>query len=443
MSDPTGEVTDLLQHLIRNACVNDGTPESGHEVRSVDTLAAYLQAPGLELQRYEPTPGRGSLVLRIEGSDPKAPTLMLMGHLDVVPVDLDGWSHDPFAGELADGVVWGRGAIDMLDVTAAMAVAVRGLLRGGFRPNGTLVYAAMADEEAFGTHGAQWLLEHEWDAVRADYVVTEFGGMRLPTEGPPVLPIIVAEKGVGWVKLRVHGTPGHGSMPYATDNALVKAARVVDRIAGYRPPRRFLELWTHFVEGMRFPEPLTRGLLQEELFDRAIAGLPVGLARMYDASTHTTFAPTMLKAGQKINVIPAHADLEVDIRTLPGDDRARVREMLAEAIGDLWSEVEIVDEGNNPATESPINTPLYDAIARVSARLVPGATTVPTLLVGATDSRFYRRKGVTAYGAGLMSERIPFGQFATMFHGDDERVDQETLRLCTELFAQLPRELLL
>src|SRR5438874_3601412 len=228
------ETTELLQHLIRNACVNDGTIESGHETRSVDTLDAFLRAPGVEIERYEPVPGRASLVLRIEGTDKTAPSLHLMGHTDVVPVTPSGWQRDPFGGELVDGVVWGRGAIDMLDVTASMAVAVKQLVQRGFRPKGTLIYSAVADEEALGTHGAQWLTEHKWDAVKSDYLVTEFGGARIPIGSGAKLPIMTAEKGSQWTRLRVKGTPGHGSMPYRSDNALVKASELVTRVAKYK-----------------------------------------------------------------------------------------------------------------------------------------------------------------------------------------------------------------
>jgi acetylornithine deacetylase/succinyl-diaminopimelate desuccinylase-like protein len=158
--DPTGEVTELISTLIRNACVNDGTAESGQEARSVDTLAAYLEGGGLDLERYEPVPGRASLVTRIEGRDPDAPTLLLMGHTDVVPVNPAGWTRDPFGGEVVDGVVWGRGAVDMLNLTSSMAVATKRLAQRGFRPEGTLIYLAVADEEALGTHGAKHLTEH-------------------------------------------------------------------------------------------------------------------------------------------------------------------------------------------------------------------------------------------------------------------------------------------
>src|SRR5919106_3084133 len=212
--DPTLEATELLQDLIRNQCVNDGTVESGGEARSVDLLNGYLAGSGLDVERYEPQAGRASLVARIEGSDPKAPSLLLMGHTDVVPVNAERWRRDPFGGELVDGEVWGRGAVDMLNETSSMAVAFRRLAQDGFKPKGTLAYLAVADEEALGTWGADWLLQNQADAVKADFVVTEFGGFRmpLPSTSGPKLPIMVGEKGSYWCAIRVGGTPGHGSM---------------------------------------------------------------------------------------------------------------------------------------------------------------------------------------------------------------------------------------
>src|SRR5512134_3399116 len=177
MNALTPLTTELLQQMIRNACVNDGSPASGFEVRSADLLQTFLEGSGLDLQRYEAAPGRVSLVARIEGTDPSAPSLCLMGHTDVVPVNPDGWTHDPFGGELIDGEVWGRGAVDMLNLTSSMAVATRRLADEGFRPKGTLIYLAVADEEALGSHGAAWLTEHAPEAVGADYVLTESGGM--------------------------------------------------------------------------------------------------------------------------------------------------------------------------------------------------------------------------------------------------------------------------
>ncbi|HKW77873.1 MAG TPA: M20/M25/M40 family metallo-hydrolase [Candidatus Limnocylindria bacterium] len=434
------ETTDLLQHLIRNECVNDGTAGSGHEARSVDTLEAYLRAPGVELERYESAPGRGNLVLRIEGTDRSAPSLHLMGHTDVVPVNRAGWRHDPFGGEIIEGEVWGRGALDMLDVTASMAVAVKKLVASGHRPRGTLVYTAVADEEALGTYGAQWLTEHKWDAVRTDYLVTEFGGARFPIGSGVKLPIMTAEKGSQWTRLRVKGTPGHGSMPYKSDNALVKASELVTRIARYKAPLHLQDLWKQFVEGIDLPAVQRIALTTPATFDAALDRMPDGVDKMAYAATRTTLSPNIARAGVKTNIIPDTAEIEIDIRTLPGDDGDGVRAMLREAAGDLWKDVEITDEGDNPATASPTKTPLWDALTKVTQRLVPGSTTVPFLIVGATDARFFRRKGVVAYGYGLMSERIPFGEFAKLFHGNNERVDTDTLALMTPLWEGVIRE---
>jgi acetylornithine deacetylase/succinyl-diaminopimelate desuccinylase-like protein len=444
MTEMVAEVTDLLQQLIRNACVNDGSPASGGELRNVDLLDSYLAGTGLDMQRFEAAPGRGNLVARMQGSDPSAPALILMGHIDVVPVNPDNWQRDPFAGELVDGVVWGRGAVDMLNLTASMAVATKRLAEGGFRPKGTLIYLAVADEEALGTFGAKWMLDNEPDAVRADYVVTEAGGFRmpLPSMSGPKLPVMVGEKGTYWCKIHVRGKPGHGSMPLRTDNALVKAAEVVRRIASYQPETNLHDVWREFVEQADLPPEMAAMLLDPVAVKGFYENAPdIGMARMVHACTHTTFAPTIMHGGIKTNVIPDSVELQVDIRTLPGQTAADIRAMLDEALGDLRDEVEIQAQSDDPSSASSLETPLWDSIRRVTEKLVPGATTIPFMIVGATDARFFRRAGATAYGAGLFSDRISFADFASMFHGDNERIDQESLRLSTELWEALARDL--
>jgi acetylornithine deacetylase/succinyl-diaminopimelate desuccinylase-like protein len=436
------EVGDLLQHLIRNECVNDGTPDSGNESTSADVLAQYLGGVGIDLERYTARPGRDNLVARIEGSDPDAPTLLLMGHTDVVPVNEDGWQRDPFGGELVDGEIWGRGAVDMLNLTASMAVGFRNLAAQGFRPRGTLIYLAVADEENLGTWGAEHLVERERDAVMADYVITEAGGFQLPTATGPRLPVIVGEKGSYWCRITVRGTPGHASQPFRTDNALVTAAEIVRRLAEYRPPTQIHETWRRFIEGVDFGPEWNRQLLDEAHLWDFCHELPLGLARQAHACTHTTFAPTIMHGGTKTNVIPDEVTVDVDIRTLPGQTSGDIERMLSEALGDLAAGVTIASSDENESTSSPADTPLWDALGRVSAKLVDDASLVPFLTVGATDARFFRRKGSTAYGFGLFSRRLSFEDYATMFHGNDERVDVDSLVLSTHLWEALAHDFL-
>jgi len=440
--DLTGEVTELLQALIRNQCVNDGTVESGHEVRSADVLTQVLDGPGLDLQTFEPEPGRTSVVARIEGTDPDAPSLLLMGHTDVVPVSPERWRHDPFGGDVIDGEVWGRGAVDMLNLTASMAVATRRLADSGFRPEGTLVYLGVADEEALGAHGAKWLTDHAPEAVYADFVITESGGMPTETPGGLKLPLIVAEKGCFWCTLRVTGTPGHGSQSYRVDNALVKAAEVVRRVSAYTPETRIHETWSRFVDQIGFPAELSDPLLHPDSFLEALELYPEAMARLFHACTHTSIAPTIIRGGSKVNVVPDAVEIDLDIRIVPGETEEDVRRMLAEAIGDLEDSVEVVVHVAEPPSESPIDTPLYESLQRLVPRWYEGSSVVPMLTVGATDARFFRWNGMTAYGFGLFSQKMTYEDYSVMFHGDDERVDQESLRLSTELWEAVAQDLL-
>jgi len=438
-----GEVAELLQQMIRNACVNDGTPESGHEQRNAEVLRSVLERPGLDLEVYEPLPGRSSLVARIEGRRPGAPSLTLLGHTDVVPANADDWRHDPFGGELIDGEVWGRGAVDMLNLTASMAVAVRHLADDGFRPEGDLLFIGVADEEALGSHGAQWLTDHAVDEVRVDYLITEAGGFPTHTAKGIRLPVITGEKGVFWCILTVRGTPGHASQPLRTDNALVKAAEVVRRLAEHDMPADIHDSWRRFIEGLDLGPEMTEPLLDPERIGRFCEELPaLGLARQAHACTHTTMAPTVMHAGTKVNVIPDRVQLQVDIRTLPGWGRREVEAMLSDALGDLAGDVEVHWQFADPASTSPTTTPLWDALERVARHAYPDARCVPFLTVGATDARFFRRIGTVAYGFGLFSERLTFDQYASMFHGIDERVDVASLGLSARLWDDLAREAL-
>ncbi len=437
------EAVELLRQLIRNRCVNDGSVASGEEARNAEVLVSVLEEAGADLERFEPVPGRVSLVARIEGSDPEAPSLCYLGHTDVVPVNEDNWSRDPFGGELVDGEVWGRGAVDMLNLTTAMSLAFARLSRRGFAPRGSLVLAAVADEEALGAHGAGWLTEHAADAVAADYVLTESGGMPLEMPGGTLLEIPVAEKGSCWCRLRVTGEAGHASQPLRTDNALVTAAEVVRRLASFRTRPEVLAPWASFVEAAGLAPELASALVDETRLDGLLEEMDdVTLARHAHACTHTTMAPTILHGGTKINVIPDAVELQVDIRTMPGWTEADVRALIAEAVGELADKVEVLEAVDDPPSASSADTPLFSAMRALAGRFHPDAVVVPSLMVGATDARFFRRKGVQAYGFGMFSNRLGYERYSAMFHGDDERIDVQSLEWSTAAFEELARDFL-
>ena len=444
----TGQTVELLQQMIRNQCVNDGTVGSGQEIRTSDLLRGYLEGSGLDIEVYEPAgaPGRTSLVARVEGSDPRAPTLCLMGHTDVVPVTRENWTRDPFGGELVNGEVWGRGAVDMLNLTASQAVALRALARrpGGWRPRGTLVYLACADEEAGGTLGAGHVCARHWDSLRASYLLTENGGTvsRGANHGELNVTVHVGEKGVAWRRLRVRGTPGHGSMPYGADNALVKAAQVVGRLAEYRPSPYVDGLWNGFVSSLSLDPQVKAALIDPSRLDEAIASLSTGMAKYAWSATHTTFSPTVCHGGVKTNVIPDVVDVEVDIRTVPGDSEDEVRRHLDKALGGLADEVEVEKLFSKPASMSPIDTPLWEVLGRVVDGHYPGARLMPRMIVGFTDAPYFREKGAVGYGFGLFSRTLTAEAMAGRFHGNDERIDVESLALTTQAWLDVCEQFL-
>ena len=417
----TGETVDLLQAMIRNQCVNDGRPESGEEDRTARLLRDELEGSGVDLQLFEPTPGRTSLVARYEGTDPDAPALCLMGHTDVVPVSPDGWQRDPFGGELVgsgdDAEVWGRGAVDMLNLTSSMAVAFRHMVTSGIRYPGDIVYFAVADEEAGG--------------------LTEFGGFAYNRPEGSSLLVTTAEKGIGWRRLRVKGTPGHGSAPLGSDNALIKAAEVVRRIAEYDPKAKIDDLWTAKLNALGISGDLRDRLMDPSALREAIDELPAGLAAQMHSCSHMSFSPNVIHGGVKTNVIPDEVVIEVDIRTLPGETSADVEANLNEAMGDLSSAVTVEVLQEDPSSASPAEGPLWDALGEAMRVAYPEAAVIPSMVTGGTDSRFFRERGVTAYGAGLLSSSIDAGEFFKRFHGHNERIDIASLRLTTRLWLDV------
>jgi acetylornithine deacetylase/succinyl-diaminopimelate desuccinylase-like protein len=427
---------ELLQRLIRNACVNDGTRAAGREVRSAETLEDFFGVTG---ERFEPAPGRRSLVYRVKGTDPAAPSLTLAPHLDVVPADASGWSLDPFAAEIVDGFVYGRGAVDMLNVTAAMAVAFKPYLTGERTPNGDLIFCALADEEAGGELGAAPLVQDHWDLVGCDYLLTEVAYPGLPGDLPGV-PVTVGEKGAYWSHLSATGTPGHGSAPYGTDNAIAKLTGGIAGIVESESPAAITPEWLDFVDSLGLDAQLTDRLRDLDTLDEAIdelAATDPTLARYVHAATHLTISPNVIRGGTKSNVIPDAAKAEVDIRSLPGMDRPFVESHLRKAMGSVSDQIEIIPVGDNPASISPVGNRLWDAIDAAVTELEGPRRLIPTMATVATDARFWRAEGTVAYGVGLFDDRMTFGEMLALFHGHDERVSVASVEKTAQLYERV------
>lgn len=422
----------LLQALIQNECVNNGDPDSGFEFRSVATLQQYF---GLEGRVFEPHPGRKSLLYRIPGRRPEAPRLMMMGHLDVVPVSPEGWTRPPFGGVIEDGFVWGRGAVDMLNVTAAMAVVAKRLLTGELpQPTGDILFLAVADEEAGGTYGAEWIIDHHWEEVACEFLLTEIAYPALATTDGMAAVINVGEKGPHWQMAYSEGVPGHASQPFATDNALVPMARAIAALAEADTPVIISDEWLAFVGVLDLPDELREALTDPDMVDEAVGTLAEkdeGFARYAHACTHMTVTPTILTSGTKANVIPDRAEAAFDIRTLPGQDETTVADHLAKVLGDDIERIRFVPQRSQTATSSKVGTELWEALIDAYEVHTGSRLVVPAITPAATDARFFRNRGVIAYGAGWFDDRMGFTDFLSMFHGHDERVSVASVEQTT------------
>ena len=430
----TSEAVALLQKLIRNKCVNDGTPESGHEHRSVETLRGFF---GVDGEVFEPMPGRQSLVYRVAGDDSSAPALALVPHLDVVPADPEGWSVDPFAASVDDGFIFGRGAIDMLNVTAAMAVAARPYLRGEIRPKGDLIFAAVADEEAGGVYGAKALVEERWDLVQAPYLLTEVAYPPPDNAKGVVVPVAVGEKGVFWSTVRSTGVPGHGSTPFGADNALEKLTEALHGLFKTPSPVMIGEEWVSFVHSLDLDPEVSEQLVDPDRVDDAIAVLAVSdprFASYAHALTHLTVSPNRAVAGTKTNIIADKARADVDIRALPGMDRNFIDSHLLKAMGSARDNVEIVPHQDLEATVSGTDNPLWAAIADSVEEIEGHRNLLPTMMTVGTDARFWRTRGSVAYGVGLYDDRTTFSEMLGLFHGHDEKVSIGSVNRTTQLY---------
>jgi acetylornithine deacetylase/succinyl-diaminopimelate desuccinylase-like protein len=426
------ETVDVLAQLVRFRTVNP----PGNERACQEWLAAYLREAGLELELMGDNPERPNLVARLRGEEP-GPVLAYASHVDTVLADAQDWTHDPWGGEVHDGFLWGRGAIDMKSQTAAEAVAAATLARNGWRPpRGELKLIAVVDEETGGRAGAQWLTEQRPDAARADWLLNEGGGQLMPYGDRRLYGVAFAEKGTVRFNVRARGQAGHAAVPAFGDNALLKLVPVLERLGAYRPDYDRADATRAAVEALGEDPDDPAGAV-----DR-VRSVEPRLAQLLEPALRVTAVPTRIFASEKINVIPARAELQVDCRMPPGVDAEHAMRGIRDLLSADGVEVGFLED-RVPGTASAHQSPLMDAIADWLGAHDPGAEAVPSVMPAFTDSRWWRLAfpKCVAYGFFPQRHQTIYDTWALM-HAADERIDVRDLGFAAACFAELPRKLL-
>ncbi|MFE6688772.1 M20/M25/M40 family metallo-hydrolase [Streptomyces sp. NPDC057743] len=414
------EVVDLCRDLIRMDTSNYGDHSGPGERVAAEYVAEKLAEVGLEPQIFESHKGRASTVARIEGEDRSRPALLIHGHTDVVPANAADWTHHPFSGEVVDGCVWGRGAVDMKDMDAMTLAVVRDRLRTGRKPPRDIVLAFLADEEAGGTYGARYLVDNHPELFEGvTEAISEVGGFSFTVnENLRLYLVETAQKGMHWMKLTVAGTAGHGSMIHR-DNAITELSEAVGRLGRYEFPVRVTKTLRSFLDELG--DALGTELDPENM-DATLAKLG-GIAKLIGASMRNTANPTQLGAGYKVNVIPGEATAHVDGRFLPGYEE----EFLADMDRLLGPRVRREDIHADKALETTFDGALVDAMQSALQAEDPIARAVPYMLSAGTDAKSFDDLGIRGFGFAPL-KLPPELDFAGMFHGVDERVPVDGLK---------------
>jgi len=423
--------TELLRQLIRFDTVNP----PGDERLLQELLLGELTGAGFDCELLGAEPERPNLLARLRGPE-DGPTLCLLGHVDTVLAQPEEWTHGPWSGEVADGFLWGRGALDMKSQVAAEIAAAISLVRDGWRPaRGELLICAVVDEETGGAIGAQWITETHPDKVRCDYLLNEGGGGVFEYGGARRYGVCCAEKGVFRFKLVTDGVAGHASLPRMGENALLKLAPLLERLGARQPSYAITDVPAAFLRGLgEDPDDPAAAVAR-------IAQAEPRLAVMFEPMLGVTFTPTRAAASQKVNVIPSRAEIHVDCRVPPGLGEDEVRRAIREVLGSDGFVVEFTEQvvGNGSALDSP----LREAIDGWIAANDPGASTVPVILPGFTDSRWFRTAfpDCVAYGF-FPHKHQPLLEAAPLVHGADERIDVRDLGFAARFYADTTRALL-
>jgi acetylornithine deacetylase/succinyl-diaminopimelate desuccinylase-like protein len=436
------EAEQLLARLIRFNTVNP----PGDERPPQEHLAEHLSAAGFDCELLGAEPGRPNLVARLRPSaaapaepETAGPRLCYLGHVDTVLANSGEWTHDPWSGDLADGFLWGRGALDMKSQVAAEVAAAASLARSGWRPaRGELLVVAVVDEETGGALGAQWLTETHPEKVRCEMLVNEGGGGCFEYRGTRRYGVCCAEKGVFRFTIITDGVAGHASMPGMGDNALVKMAPVLEQLASRQPSYQLTDGPRAFLLGIGENPGDPLGSVER------LRSADPRLATMFEPMLGVTFTPTRIRASEKVNVIPSRAELRVDCRVPPGLGEADVRQGIAEVLGDESSAAWRIEFTERvPGNGSPIESELMETISAWVAEHDPGAEVVPVILPGFTDSRHFRAAFPECVAYGFFPHRHqPLVETAPLIHSADERIDVRDLALATELYRDLALSIL-
>jgi len=432
---------EALVHL-RELIRIDTTNPPGGETAACEYLRDQLSKEGIGSEILEKEKGRGNIVARLSGDGSKKP-LLLQGHLDVVPAEHGEWSHPPFAAEIADGYLYGRGAVDMKNMVAMELAVILTAKRRGWPLRRDIIFAAVADEEAGCACGSKFLVEEHPEKVKAEYAFGEIGGFSLEVRGNRFWPIGVAEKGVAWLRITAKGAPGHGAMPNP-DNAVVKIAGAAHKLGKASLPLHVSEVVQTFINAMADvqPKPVAKILRQatNPLLSNVVTGRLIpdkSVARSLYASLHNTVNVTVLRAGDKINVIPGSAMMKVDGRTLPGQTAEDLIAEIKRVIGKDY-EIEVIH--SMPPVLTDINDPVYTTITETIKRHDPQGVPIPYLVPGFTDTKYFSKTGAKCFGF----SPVMFGageKFAELFHGHDERIPVEGFKKGTAILMDTVHEL--
>ena len=431
------EVTNFLSGLIR---INTTNPP-GNETKAAKHLAETLEKDGFKCELFESTPGRGSVITRIKGTGEK-PSMLLLSHLDVVAANPKEWSVDPFTGLVKDGFIWGRGALDMKSMTAMEVMVMKLLKRNKVKPKGDVILSATADEEKGGEAGAGWLVRNYPEKIQADYVINEGGGLAIPINGKNIYTIQTAEKGILWLKVKAKGRPGHGSVPGAADNAILRMNKVVEKLGNYRSRISLVSTVKQFLSKIAKENKVAQQALSlllqdpesaDQILDQ-VAQKDETMAEEIRAMLRMTIAPTIFHGGVKENIIPSECEAVFDCRILPGQNPTDALNEIKGLLKDVGLEkLEFETIQANEPSESQMNTQLYEQIINVLKTFEPNCSMSPILLTGGTDSRFFRKMGGVCYGFQPMRADMPYGEILRAIHGIDERISMENLVFGTSI----------